>query len=307
MRVFLTGATGYVGNAVARCLAGAGHELVALVRSAERGERLHGLAAELVVGVGGLQTPEAYRDAAAKCEAVVHLALEYTADGHERPEVDRTAIEALIATARAAAKPRHLVYTSNAFLLPSGPSPVNEDTPLPSAHGEWRLEHERRVLESAGGPLTCAVVRLGYVYGGAGGTIWDLFAPTEEGSVLYAEDGGNRWPFVHVEDLAELYRLILEKRASGVFHGVDGAPLTVREVAATIARCVGAPGGAKSIPVELAERRFGGFSRILARDLSVRAPRSRALGWSPRHRSFTESAGAAYEERRRVTGSLDPT
>ncbi|MCP5119374.1 MAG: NAD(P)H-binding protein, partial [bacterium] len=168
MLVFLTGATGYVGNEVLRLLLDRGHRVVALTRS-------RGWLAPARGGVdallGDLGTPQGWEEAAAAADAIVHCALEYTVGGDERPEVDAVALSAYERAVGDGGKP--LVYTSSLFECSrGGTGPIIESTPQEN-RDRWRLRHERRILETIPG---AAVLRLGFVYGGTGGYIWDLFA-----------------------------------------------------------------------------------------------------------------------------------
>lgn len=295
MKVFLTGATGYVGGAIAAELLEAGHSVVALARSPAKTDEARELGAESVVG--DLASPAAWADTAAACDAVVHAALEYGTDGDERAEVDRAAVDAFLTAAWGDGAVRQLVYTSSVFLLGATAvaEPLTEASPAPRDHS-WRLDHERRILAAARPGLATAVIRLGYVYGGKGGTIRDALAPSTDGTVAYPGAGANRLSFVHVRDAARLYRLVLEKRGRGIFHAVDGAPLAVADAAFAVSRSTG-NGRTTRVPEAMAAERFGGFARILLLDVPAEAPRSRTLGWSPAHASFAESAAEAFGER----------
>jgi nucleoside-diphosphate-sugar epimerase len=188
---------------------------------------------------GNLREPHTYRDAARACDVIVHAAIE---SGPDRLEVDRIAVDAL-------AGPK-LIYTSVMFVL-GNVDGADESAP---AHGP-RAEHERIVLERGG-----AVIRPGMIHGG---DAW-LFAHP-----LYIGDGENRWPLVHRDDVAELYRLVAESGARGVFHAV-----------AEIRRAKDVFPG-RSVPLEDARRELGPFADALALDQNVTAPRSFALGWRP--------------------------
>ncbi len=286
MKVFLTGVTGYVGNEVLRVLLDRGHRVVALTRS--RGG-LEPIRDGVDMLLGDLGTPQGWEEAAATADAIVHCALEYTAGGDERPEVDAAAVSAYERAVGTGGKP--VVYTSSLFECSRvGAGPIVESTPQEN-RDSWRLQHERRILEAIPG---AAVLRLGFVYGGTGGYIWDLFAPGDDGGIAFAAGASSRWPFIHVEDLAELYLAILEKRASGIFHGTDDDNATVREVVGRIAEITGHP--AKEVPASEAVERFGRIGGFMLRDVWSAAPRSRELGWRPRFPSFSSAALAAFRD-----------
>lgn len=289
MRVFLTGATGHIGGAVAEALVGAGHTLTALVRNADAAARVAALGASPLVA--NLREPESYRAAAADADVLVHTAFEYTKDGAEVHSTDRAAVAAMLEAAHDSGAEGQVVYTSSAYLLGGLPGPVDEDvdTAGAPASSQWRLAIERDVLGAGG-----AVVRPGLVYGGRGGTMPFIFGPAvEHGAVEYPGDGRNRWTLVYLRDLAALYLMIVERGASGIFHGVDGAPLTVREVAEAASRAAGAGGRTRGIPTPAGDEHA---ERALSRDVAVVARRSLDLGWAPTFPSFLDGAEQAFAE-----------
>lgn len=295
MRVFITGGTGYVGSAIVRALVQAGHRVTGLVRSPEKEAALRGLGATPVRG--DLKEPSTYVDVAAAHEAAIHAAFEY---GDRGTDVDRMAVETLLAAARAGAGPRSVVYTSGVWVLGNtGERPVDEDASTARAAPVvvWRPRHERLVLDAGSDQLATAVIRPGMVYGGKGGLVSRFFASAvEEGAAVFVGRGANRWSLVHRDDLAHLYRLVLEKRARGVFHGVDGAPVAVAHVARAASQAVGKSGATRGIPLEEARRRMGPMADALCLDQVVATRRSAEFGWKPKYVSFPDSARAAFDE-----------
>lgn len=295
MRVFITGGAGYVGSAVTTRLRGAGHEVLGLVRTDERAERLKGLGAAPVVG--DIRTPESFLGVARDCDAVVHLA---QAQGPDRAEVDAAAVGAFVKAGHESPRLRAFVYTSVLFVLgDTGEVPAAEaHATAPPPFIARRAELERRVLEGANDSLVCAVIRPGMVYGGgAGGSVSELFrGAAEEGAATYVGGGRNRWSLVHRQDAAELYRLVLEHRASGHFHAVDGSPLAVREVAVAASEAAGAGGRTKSWGSDEARSVLGSFADALCLDQVADAARARSLGWAPARPSFDVAAAAAFVE-----------
>jgi len=285
MRTFVTGGTGYVGGAVLRELHSHGHQVVALVRRAT--PDLEALPRVETV-VGDLARPETYVEAAATSDAIVHCALEYSAAGEEGVETDRVAMQALL---EAAGTDGHVVYTSNLFACDlASPDPLDEDAAADLVTG-WRRAHERMVLDAR---ATTAVIRLAFVYGGAGGYIWQMLAPDVDGALHYVE-GPNRWPFVHVHDLADLYRRVVETREQGLFHGADGTLTRVADAVGIVADLVGATvvphaGGS--------EAGQGHVSDLMRKDVAAGVRRSFEIGWRPGRASFSEGAREAYLSRR---------
>ncbi len=304
MDVFLTGATGYIGQAVAAELAQARHQVTALVRrhgeagdgGGEAGERLRGLGVRTVVGDIG--DPETYRDQAARHQVVVHMAF----DAQGAPGADAKAVETLVTASQASQVQglRSLVYTSGVWVLgATGDQAASEETPTdhPLELVAWRVGHEARVLGAAGKDLATAVIRPGIVYGGSGGIPGSYFDSAEkEGAARFVGDGSNRLPMIHVQDLARFYRLVVERSARGVFHAVDGNAVPLAEVARSASEAAGAGGATRSVPLEQARQGLGGFADALALDQVVETRRAGEIGWRPERTSFPAEASRAYHE-----------
>ena len=284
MQVFLTSATGYVGAAVAAALRARGHAVAALARSASSEARLRSTGIRPVPGE--LARPETYFELAASSDAIVHTAFEYAPDGTENLELDMQA-------ARALSRAQRLIYTSNAY-LPGIESERLPDTTMRMTDRRLRFETERTVLAANRG--TNAVIRLGMVYGGhGGGTISSLFAAAQRSGRLIcpAEASDNRWSLIDLHDMASLYVALVETSASGVFHAVDGRPLTVQRVLECVGRACGVP---------IALQNEAGTRDVLdphaidvmKRDVALDSPRARALRWSPRHPDFAAGVTDAY-------------
>src|SRR5262245_45698944 len=193
MRIFLTGATGYVGGAVLDALVRGGHDVTALVRDNEKAKRIAARSGQPVVG--NLGDPESYRGAADAQDGYVHTA--YDGSAGRGAGVDLIAIETILAAARrprtaGATTParRFVIYTSGMLVLGRTPDPVAEDAPTnPISHVSWRPEHEALVLGAASERLRTIVVRPGLVYGGGAGTVGDLFKSAMNGLVRVIGDG----------------------------------------------------------------------------------------------------------------------
>jgi nucleoside-diphosphate-sugar epimerase len=299
MRIFVTGATGYIGSAVVSTLQRAGHEVVALTRSAGRAAALQAAGVRAVVG--DLRHADRLREELRGHDAYIHLA-EHEESG--RADVDRAAIRALLEGAHGerpgAEGPAVLVYTSGVYILgDTRGQPADESTPVdhPAEVVRWRPAHERLVLDAADAAVVTAVIRPGMVYGGAGGLVGALFASAvDEGAATFVGDGMNRWSLVHRDDLAALYRLVVERRLGGIFHAVDEKPIPVLDLARRASAAAGRGGATRSIPLEEARRTMGAGADARCNDQVVIAPRSRAAGWATVHPPFTEGAGEAYEE-----------
>lgn len=292
MQIFVTGGTGYIGRAVVGEFAGAGHMVHALVRSPEKAPVIAALGA--VPLAGDLLEPDSYEMAARAADVVVHMAYDHGAP----EEVDRTALEAFLAATEG--RDAGLLYTSGLWVLgDTGGETVADDasTDDPSPLVVWRVPHERRVLASNDEGRTAAVIRIGHVYGRGGGVTARMFeTASRDGTAEYVGDGTNHWSNIHVDDLARLYRMMIEQEASGVYHAVDGVPQTVAAIASAASRAAGAGGATKAVPVEEAREKLGEMADALCLDQLLEAPAARSLGWVPEHESFTAAADVAWEE-----------
>lgn len=290
MRVFITGGTGTIGEAVINELRRAGHAVTGLSRTEASDAKLRALGA--TPHRGSLDQPASYQPVAAAHDALIHIAFDY-GDGIA---TDRVAIEALLAAARDARAPRIVVYTSGVLVLGSTGTPADESASTSGAIPmvAWRPAHERLALDVGGDAITTAVIRPGFVYGGTKSLIAN-YAETarDTGAAVYVGDGKNRLPFVHRDDLAVLYRLVVEKRAQGIFHGVDGACPSLASVARAVSAAVGKGGETRSLPVEEARARLGPFADALCTDQVVVTKRSAELGWRANHKTLDTDSGVA--------------
>jgi nucleoside-diphosphate-sugar epimerase len=140
------------------------------------------------------------------------------------------------------------------------------------------------------------VIRPGMVFGGKGGLFvsW-MQSAVDEGAAAFVGAGRQHWSCVHRDDLAELYRAVLERRATGIFHGVDGRPEPVEDSARAISTALG-KGPVRAIPVEEARKTMGPMADALAMDQVVVSARAREAGWAPRRRGFSEEAPRTVRE-----------
>lgn len=276
MRVFLTGATGYIGSEVARALHDANHEVSALVRPDAETRHLRDLGVGLVSG--DLHSLPSLRGQLAGFDAVVHAA----AAANDRADADRIAVETF------AALGVHFVYTSGCWTLGNTDSshegsPVN---PLPLV--AWRPAHEERVLGTGG-----AVLRPGCVYGGKQGLCAGWFAAAEQHrGIQLVGDGTNRWAMVDLHDLGDLYVRAVEQGAKGVLHGIDDSHDTLE----TYVHAVAPNAAIEKVPLEVARMAMGPFADALAVDQVIGSGETREkTGWSPR-RTFVSSVAEQWTE-----------
>jgi len=294
MRVFVTGASGYVGGAVASALARDGHAVTGLVRSEAAARRV---AAEGVTPApGDMSEPDGLRAAARGADVIVHCAAEWSPRLHE---LDGRVTRALLEEAAAGGHRRLFVYTSGVWLYgDTGGRPVDEDSPLdPPALVAPRVETERTVLAANRGRLRTLVLRPGCLYGGRGGLTAAWFSSAaREGAARIVGDGANRWAMVHVDDLAAAYVAAVGSTLGGdVLNLAEPAGATVRECAAAASRAAGRDGAVVALGAEEAAAAFGPTAEPLAFTQLVDSSRAgRLLGWRPRHAGFVAEAPACF-------------
>jgi nucleoside-diphosphate-sugar epimerase len=282
MTVFVTGATGYIGTAVVQALQAEGHDVSGLARSVEAAEKLEAAGVEVVWG--SLTELSVLARGARAADAVVHLG----ATGQEdQAEVDTGAVSAMLNAVEGTGKP--FVYTSGIWVLgDTGDHVADEDAPLrPAEIVAWRAEVEGTMRDAAAWGIRSVVVRPAVVYGRGGGTPgMFVSAARKKGVVRYVGEGTQRWPFVHVDDLAALYVLAVDAPTATVLNAADGPSLPVRDVAEAAARANGAETEAWAL--DDARERLGPYADALALDQQVSAERALGLGWRPRRPSVID-------------------
>jgi nucleoside-diphosphate-sugar epimerase len=301
MRIFLTGATGYIGGAVLDALVKAGHDVTALVRDKEKARRVARRGGHPVVG--NLAEPESFRSAADAQDGYVHAAFDQPSN--RGPQIDRGALDTILASARrprtaSASAPlkRFIIYTSGTWVLGQSPDPSNEEAPVnPTPIAAWRPSHEALVLSAATDHLRTIVVRPGNVYGSGRGMVCDLLKMASNGLVRVVGDGNNHWPLVYDRDLADLYaKLAASPIASGVYHANDEGDERVNDLVAAIKPHVSLRPDVRYVPLDEARSKLGPAADAMALDQVIRSPRARALGWTPTLHSVAGNAARLLEE-----------
>lgn len=280
MRVFLTGANGWMGSVIARDLLEAGHTVVGLVRSKEKADAL--ATAGITPLLGSLRDLDVIRGGASDADGIIHTAFGLDISKiAELADEDRQAIKTFGEVFAGSDRP--LVMTGGVGVMPAGET-FDEDA-RPPIIPEFPRASEQTAFELAEQGLRASVVRLPRSVHGQGerhGFVPMLAAVArEKGFSAYVADGKNLWPSVHRRDAARVFRLALERGARNeAFHAIAEEGVEYRLIAEAIGRQVGLP--AKSLTSEEAERHFGGLAVWVAGNGPASSKRTRVvLKWEP--------------------------
>lgn len=280
MRVFITGATGFIGSALTRDLVAHGHSVLGLTRSEAGAKALAAAGAE--PHRGSLEDLDSLKAGVAKADGVVHLAFNHDFTTYAKNcEDDRRVIEAL----GSVLGKRPLLVTSGTGMANTVPGkPATEDAPAMTSAMIPRAASEEAVdaIVAAGG--NASVVRLPQVHDTrAQGLVTPMIQIAREKGVFpYIGEGANRWPAAHVCDVAPLYRLALEHAVPGArWHAVGEEGVTMRAIAEAVGRRLSLP--VKSIAPEEAAAYFGPFAMFATLDMPASsAITRRKLNWQPK-------------------------
>jgi nucleoside-diphosphate-sugar epimerase len=279
MRVFVTGATGWVGSAVVEELLAAGHEVVGLARSETSAQALAATGASVVRGA--MEDLELLQVEAVGADAVIHTAFNHDWSRFaENCAVDKAAIEVLGMALEGTDKP--LIVTSGVALLSPGRL-ATEDNAAPPVTDSFPRASEAVVEDlKTRGVRACAVRLAPSVHGvGDHGFVPRLASiARDKGVSAYIGDGQNRWPAVHRRDAARLFLLALDRPEEGPFHAVAEEGVMLKDIAETIGRQLDLP--VKSVAAGEAQTQFGWFAPFAGLDAPTSSARTReTLGWHP--------------------------
>jgi nucleoside-diphosphate-sugar epimerase len=292
MRVFVTGASGFIGSAVVPELISAGHRVWGLARSEASAKALAATGAEALRG--DLNEPKSLQAGAAEAEGIVHLGFIHDFDNFEASiRADLRAIETMGAVLEGSGRP--LVFASGVVGLVPGQLATEEVPFDPRAHP--RAANAVVALALAERGLRVSAVRLAPTVHGPGdhGFVRRLVdIAREKGVSGYIGEGQNRWPAVHRLDAARLFRLALEKAPAGsVVHGVADEGVQTRTIAEIIGRKLGLP--VASIAPEAAGAHFGWLGRFFAMDQPASSALTRQrMGWNPTHPGLVDDLEAGH-------------
>jgi nucleoside-diphosphate-sugar epimerase len=280
MKIFLTGGTGYIGHSVSLALKKAGHDVTSLVRSDEKAQAL--MSRGIRAHKGDLLKPDTIAQGAREADGVIHTAATNDA---KMPDADTAAVRVVLRALQGTSKP--FVYTSGVWVMGNTLGLIaDESKPLdPAPVVAWRAELERELIEAAAHGIRTVIIRPAMVYGrGAGLPAMLVQSARQHGAARYVGTGENHWPFVHVDDLAELYVLALEQAPAGsVYIGAHGDALRLRDVARAASVAAGKQGRVEAWALEEARTSLGLLADALALDQVVSGQKAKkALGWSPK-------------------------
>jgi nucleoside-diphosphate-sugar epimerase len=277
MRVFVTGATGFVGSHVVKELIAAGHTVLGLARSEAGAQALASIGADVQRGV--LENVSSLSSGAAASDAVVHLAFIHDfSKFQENCEIDKRAIEALGSVLAGSDRP--LIVASGTAGLGARGQVATEDHVVPPNLPLPRVS-EQTALSLKG--VNASVMRLPQVHDTIkqGLVTYLIAVAREKGVSAYVAEGGNRWAAAHVSDVAHLYLLALEKHQTGAkYHAVAEEGVQMRDIAETIGRGLKIP--AVSLSPDEAAEHFGWLAMFAGADLVASSEKTRKnLGWNP--------------------------
>ncbi|MBV8215175.1 MAG: SDR family oxidoreductase [Verrucomicrobia bacterium] len=301
MRIFVTGATGFIGTAVVKEFLAAGYQVTGLSRTTQGAEKLQKFGAK--ARVGRLDQPALLRDAAAESDGVIHLAFMHGLAHMDLMsrlrlfagalnggimssflrivhQTESQAVQALGSGLEGTGRP--LIVTSGVLMLPFGKISTEEDDHVKDAPN--RSFSETTALGFVPRGVRASVIRLSPTVHGSGdrGLIpYIIKAARKKGSSVYIGGGANRWPAVHVRDAARLFRLALEKGEPGAkYHGVDETGVPFRDIASKIAAKLQIP--TSSYPTPKSAKHLGFLSNFVGLDNPSSSKwTQQTLGWKP--------------------------
>ena len=289
--VFITGATGFIGNFVARRFASAGYQVYGLTRSVDKSKSL--LQNEITPVIGDIENPETYEKIIEKSQIIIHCTSGLT----KKPTEDDEAFVKIAAKASAKSPSKKLFIMTSGCLVYGGKIEsdiyFNEDSNLNSPPGlGWRRKSELLVTENP--DFIGVVTRPGFLYGGSGSYTGSYFSMVEAKKLFVVGNPEKKWAFIHGSDLAEGYLLIAEAPRSvvkgEVFNFGDGSRSTLREIVLAAGKIVGGAGEIAYLP---AEKDFFGVNAEQNCLLDCSKAR-KLLSWVPKHFGFVENMSRYY-------------
>jgi nucleoside-diphosphate-sugar epimerase len=281
MRVFITGATGFIGSAVVKELIASGHQVLGLCRSDDKAAALAAAGAE--VHRGSIEDLDSVKAGAARSDGVIHLAFNHDFSRYQANcDDDRKVIDALGSVLAGSKRPL-LVTSGTGMTISVAGQPATEDSSVMSSDVMPRAASEEAAVSVAAKGVNVGIVRLPQVHDTAkqGLVTYAIQVAREKGVVAYVGEGQNRWPAAHITDTARLYRLAIEKAEPGAkYHAVAEEGVKIRDISEVIGRRLKLP--VKSIAPEEAFDYFGWLGIFAGLDVPASSAQTKKrLGWQP--------------------------
>ena len=301
MKVFITGATGYIGFNVAKVFRNEGYKVYGLTRSGKNAKKLE--RNEIIPVLGSMQSPNSYRRELEDSNIIIHAAADYNANFSE---LDKTTVKELINGIKVTGEVKKLIYTSGTWVYGNTADKIinEKNTPNPIKVVNWRPEIDDIVISNP--YINGVVIRPGCVYGMNGGMTNDWFDSIEKNNEInIVGDGSNHWPMVHAVDLANAYLLAAQKNVSGeIFNVVEENVPSINEIISEIKSITKFEGNLNYISLDKALHIMGDFAEALAIDQRFDPSKAKnILNWSPKHAGFYNelnlyySAWKSYQEK----------
>lgn len=287
MRVFLTGATGFIGEAIIEELLGAGHEILGLARNEQKARLLE--RSGVSVQLGDLDDTDSLVAGARASNGVIHTAFGHDFSKYlEAGEADRRAIKAMGQALAGTGKP--LVITSATTIVMPGQLALEDQAARADSPSGVRAPSEHALAETSSRGVRSVALRLPpsvHAQGDHGFVPALIEVARRTGVSAYIGDGANRWPAVHRRDAARLYRLALEKAPAGALHGVAEPGIPMRDIAAAIGEGLDVP--VRSLRKDQAKAHFDWLAMFVAIDNPTSSAfTQRTVGWQPHEKGLLE-------------------
>jgi nucleoside-diphosphate-sugar epimerase len=304
MKICVTGGTGYVGKYLSLYLKNNGHDTSVVVRSKKSEDIAKELGLKFISG--DLNNLDDLIPKLKSFDAVIHCAFDYTIDFKKSVDLDRIFLNSLLNQDNL--KLKHFIYTSSAYALHNDKNEIYDesiDISLLPYSDKWIFRHEKIVNDACSDKLKTSVIRAGMVYGGFGGSMDSFFDEAHRTRKLFMPgDGNNFWSFIHVNDLARMYALILQNNSTGIFHGIDSKPLKVIDVFNAINSTCTNQSEIIGLSGETAINKYGLYYNTYLSDIRVISRRKSEINWVLEKTDFITSIQTVFDEWKNKTINL---
>ena len=293
MRVFITGSTGYIGFSAAKRIRAAGHEVFGLTRSEQNAKLLK--QNEIIPIIGSMQNVDSFINTAANCDVVIHAAADYK---NNTAQLDKSTVETFINSAKSFGRIKKLIYTSGTWVYGSSNNHLltEESKTNPIKIVNWRPEVDNLIVDT--NYLDGIVLRPGCVYGGIGSMTNEFFnSALNDNSISIIGNGNNRWPMIHVDDLAEAYLLAVENDNLGshIFNIVETKSASINEIISSVEILLGSEIKKKYMSLQESIKLIGTYAEVLVINQLFDTTKAEViLNWEAKHKGFIEELELYY-------------